>query len=361
MGTAKASVRLGYAASDVAGQLVFAFVSFYLLYFYTDVCGIPAATAGTILLAARLIDALDVPVWGLIFDRTRSRWGRCRPWFLWLSGPFALSGVLVFAAPQLAPGAAAAVAALTYVVCSILYTGINTPVTAILPALTDDPRERVVLTCWRMVGSKLGVLIVNLAALPLVARLGGGDQGRGFMLAVPVFAAGSVALYLFAFRRLGERDVAAAAPPVPLRRAWTAFRGNWPWFIIFSSSLCFWIAFIARISALPYLLEHGLHRKDLIGPANALDFLSLGPVFLLPWLCRRASKRTVWVLGLGGMLLGQGIMAWGLSGEPSVAVVLTGWAVGFAASGVAWRCRLPCWRMPSTTASGAPACGPRAC
>jgi len=67
--------RFSYAASDAGGQLVFAPISFYLLYFYTDVFGISAAAAGTILLIARLTDAVDAPVWGIIFDKTHSRWG----------------------------------------------------------------------------------------------------------------------------------------------------------------------------------------------------------------------------------------------------------------------------------------------
>ena len=93
--------RISYAASDTAGQLVFCVVSFYLMYFYTDVYGISAATAGSILLAARLIDAVDAPVWGIIFDKTHSRWGRSRPWFLWLCVPFATFGVLTFVTPTL--------------------------------------------------------------------------------------------------------------------------------------------------------------------------------------------------------------------------------------------------------------------
>jgi len=88
--------RFSYAASDVAGQLVFCFISFYLLYFYTDVYGISAGTAGTILLVARLVDAVDAPLWGIIFEKTDSRWGKSRPWFLWLCVPFALFGVLTF-------------------------------------------------------------------------------------------------------------------------------------------------------------------------------------------------------------------------------------------------------------------------
>ena len=122
--------RFSYAASDTAGQLVFCVISFYLLKFYTDVYGISAATAGTILLVARCVDAIDAPVWGIIFDKTHSRWGKSRPWFLWLCVPFAVFGVLTFLTPNLGGSAKIFYAAGTYIVCSILYTGINTPVTS---------------------------------------------------------------------------------------------------------------------------------------------------------------------------------------------------------------------------------------
>ena len=328
------STRAGYAASDVAGQLVFAFVSFYLLYFYTDVYGLSAAAAGTILLVARCIDAVETPLWGLVFDRTNSRWGKHRPWFLWLCGPFAVFGVLTFLTPELGGTAKVLYAAVTYILCSALYTGINTPVTSILSALTPDSRERVTLTCYRMFGSKLGVLIVNLSALKLVEVLGQGDDRRGFMLTMPLFAAGSVALYLFAFRHLRE-TVPATAAPSSVRGSFRALKGNWPWLIIFTSSLLFWIGFIARVSAAPYFFEYALGRRDLIPFANALDFVSLATVFLLPWFCRRTSKRNVWALGLLGMLMGQGIVAWGLQTGAVVGWVMTGWAIGFLASGVA--------------------------
>ena len=96
--------RLSYSASEVAGQLVFCVISFYLLKFYTDVYGITAAEAGAILLGARCIDAFDAPLWGIVFDRTRSRWGKSRPWFLWLwRAVSALFGVLTFATPRARP------------------------------------------------------------------------------------------------------------------------------------------------------------------------------------------------------------------------------------------------------------------
>lgn len=328
------TTRFSYAASDVAGQLVFCFISFYLLYFYTDVFGLSAGTAGTILLVARFVDAIDAPVWGLIFEKTSSRWGKSRPWFLWLCGPFAVFGVLVFLAPDLGHTAKVLYAAGTYIVASILYTGINTPVTSILSALTANPAERVTLTCWRMFGSKLGVLIVNVSAFQVVAWLGAGDDRLGFRLAMPLYAAGSVLLYLLAFRNLRE-VVPAPATAGAMLDGFGALRGNGPWFIIVASSLCFWIAFIARVSTVPYFFEYTLQRKDLVPLANGLDFISLGSVLVLPALCRRFTKRNTWLAGLLGLVAGQLLIAFGLAQGNSLPLVLTGWTLGFLASGAA--------------------------
>ena len=142
------------------------------------------------------------PVWGIVFEKTHSRWGKSRPWFLWLCVPFAVSGVLTFVTPNVGPTAKIVYAACTYVICSILYTGINTPVTAILAALTPDSHERVVadelphvrLEAWRPVRQPDGAW--------LVARLGHGNDRRGFMLVMPMYAVGTVVLYLVAFRNL---------------------------------------------------------------------------------------------------------------------------------------------------------------
>lgn len=326
--------RFSYAASDTAGQLVFCVISFYLLKFYTDVYGISAAAAGTILLVARAIDAVDAPVWGIIFDKTRSRWGKSRPWFLWLCVPFATFGVLTFLTPSLGHTGKVIYAAATYVVCSVLYTGINTPVTSILSALTPVPRERVTLTCFRMFGSKLGVLFVNLTTLKLVEYFGRGDDRKGFMMVMPLYATGTILLFLLAFKNL-EETVKEKHKPQPILNGFGALKGNWPWFIIFASSLFFWIAFIARVSTAPYFFEYTLHRKDLIGPANSLDFISLATAFLLPFLCRWTSKRNVWMTGLLGMVIGQFIVYIGVQNDLSVSWIMAGWAFGFLASGMA--------------------------
>lgn len=147
-------------------------------------------------------------------------------------------GVLTFVTPNVGHTAKIVYAGSTYILCSVLYTGINTPVTSILSALTPESRERITLTSFRMFGSKLGVLVVNLSVLKLVASLGHGDDRRGFMLVMPIYAAGTILLYLFAFRNLEEvvRDYKRA---VSVRSSFGAMGGNWPWLIIFASSIFF--------------------------------------------------------------------------------------------------------------------------
>jgi len=325
--------RFSYAASDAAGQLVFCAISFYLLKYYTDVAGLSAGVAGTILLIARMTDAVDAPVWGIIFDKTHSHWGKSRPWFLWLCFPFAFFGVLTFVTPDLGTTAKAFYCGGTYILCSILYTGINTPVTSILSALTPDPNERVVLTCYRMFGSKAGVLLVNATAWPLVAYLGQGNDRKGFLLTMPVYAVICILLFLLAFRNL-EEIVEEKKEALPIRSSFAALRGNWPWFIIFGSCLCFWIAFISRISMVPYYFEYVWHRKDLIPGVNSLDCVSLAGIFLIPWFCKRASKASVWTLGLIGSMLSQGLIYLGGAAH-SLPLVFVGWVAGILTSGVA--------------------------
>jgi len=326
--------RFSYAASDTAGQLIFCVISFYLLKFYTDVYGLSAATAGTIMLVARLVDAVDTPVWGIIFDKTHSRWGKSRPWFLWLCVPFATFGVLTFITPNMGHTGKVLYAAATYIGCSVLYTGINTPVTSILSGLTSDPRARVMLTCFRMFGSKIGVLFVNLTAFKMVSWLGQGNDQKGFMIVMPIYALGSIFLYLLAFRNLVE-IVPQERKSQSITKNFGAIKGNQPWMIIFISFFCFWIGFNAAVATLPYYFQYVLHRKDLIPLANSLDFISLSTVLILSFLCKRTLKRNVWITGLIGMMAGVGILFFGACHGNSLGITITGWGCIFLFSGMA--------------------------
>jgi sugar (glycoside-pentoside-hexuronide) transporter len=293
------------------------------------------------------VDAVDAPVWGIIFDKTNSRWGRSRPWFLWLCIPFAFFGVIAFLAPDLSPTAKAFYAGSTYIICSILYTGINTPVTSILSALTPDPRERVVLTTYRMFGSKAGVLLVNLTLFSLVAWFGQGNKKLGYVCTMTIFASLSVILYLIAFRNLKE-TVQEKHKSLPIREGFAAIKGNWPWIIIFTSCLFFWVAFISRVSMASFFFKYVWGVRELHGTlvermdageklgslALSLDVVSLAGIFLLPWLCKWAAKAHIWAWGLVGSVLCQFIIYAGVQIH-SLPLVLIGWVAGIITSGVA--------------------------
>lgn len=91
---------LAYASTDTAGNLLYCTMTSFIMYFYTDVFGISVAATGTILLIARIFDALDAPIWGLIIDHTNTKWGKNRPYWLWLAIPFGLTVFLTFLAPD---------------------------------------------------------------------------------------------------------------------------------------------------------------------------------------------------------------------------------------------------------------------
>ena len=329
------ATRFSYALPDVAGQLIFTFlIGGYMGKFFTDVYGLTAITCGSILGLARIIDGVDAPVWGMIFDRAHSRLGKFRPWFLWLCVPFAMFGVLTFLTPNLSYDRKVIYAAATYIICSVLYTGINTPVTSILTTLTTNPQERITLMSFRMYGSKLGVLLVNLTALKLVALLGHGNDRKGYALTLLIFATISVLLFLLSFRNL--REIVPQEKRIqPVLGTFGALRGNWPWFIIFFSSLLFWIGFIARVTVVPYFLQYNLHREDLTRYAYSMDFISLATVSLLPWFCRWFSKTAAWAWGLAGMVAGQLILYFGVAHGNSIPLIAAGWIVGFLGSGMA--------------------------
>jgi sugar (glycoside-pentoside-hexuronide) transporter len=327
--------RFSYAATDFGGQLIFQFIiGGYIGKFFTDVYGISAGAAATILLVARWVDAIDAPVWGIVFDRVRSRFGKHRPWFLWLCVPFAAFGVLTYLAPSLSYHNKIFYAAATYIISSVLYTGINTPVTSILTALTTNPQERITLMSWRMFGSKFGALAVNLFALKLVAYFGHGDDRAGFLKVLPLYAAGCVAMFLFGFFNLKEM-VVEEKKPQPILGTFGALKGNWPWFIIFVSSLFFWIAFIARYTVVPYYLEYNLHRADLTSLAFSLDAVSLATALLLPWFCRWFSKTAAWGWGLAAMIAGQLVTYVGIANGNSIPLIMAGWIIGLLGSGMA--------------------------
>jgi Na+/melibiose symporter-like transporter len=154
----------------------------FQLGFYTDVFGIKATAAGTILLLARVIDAFIDPTVGILADRTNTRWGKYRPWVLWTAIPFGLFFVLAFTTPDISEKWKIIYAGVTYTLLMAMYSFNNTPYSALHGVMTSDIKERTSIASIRFVFAMAAAFIVQGLTLPLVAKFGQGNDQKGGQL-----------------------------------------------------------------------------------------------------------------------------------------------------------------------------------
>lgn len=326
--------KVSYGLLDFAGNLAYNFGTTYILYFYTDSAGISLAVAGMILFLVRIVDAVDAPIWGIIIDKTNSRYGKCRPWFLWLPLPFSIFAALSFFTPDSSILTKAIWAGATYVLTSITYTGLNTPLSAILSLLTPSPKERLECNTYRMVGSTLGVFAMNATALPLIHYYGGTDEMIGFMYTAITFSIISCVLHLFAFYNIKEtvtQSVSEEEKPT-IRESFLALKTNYPWMIILFANLFFWIGHQGRGSSFIFYLTYNVPFKEHIAFVNSLASASLIFVILIPFYCKFAKKTTVWIAGLFVSTLGNLCLYY--SGDNFVMLCIS-WVMGNIGGSVA--------------------------
>jgi Na+/melibiose symporter-like transporter len=189
--------KLAYGIGDSAANFVFQMQLPFLTYFYTDVFGIGARTAGQVLLFSRIVDAFYDPIIGALADRTRTRWGRYRPWILWTAVPLAVALVLCYTTPQLDVQGKVVWAVLTYNLLMLLYAANNIPYCALSGVITSEPLERTSLASWRFVCAMATALVVNTFTVKMVDLFGRGNAQLGYPLTMALW--GSLAIVFFAF------------------------------------------------------------------------------------------------------------------------------------------------------------------
>ena len=168
----KFTEKVGYALGDGAANIAWRGVSTFLFIFYTDVFGINPAAVGLLMLIARFSDGISDVLMGIIGDRTKSKYGKFRPWILWTAIPMGVILSLLFTAPNLSPTGKLIYAYTTYIVFTLVYTANNIPYGALMAVMTGDDKERTSLGSYRMVGAFAGGMLVQGALLFLVAYFG---------------------------------------------------------------------------------------------------------------------------------------------------------------------------------------------
>lgn len=324
--------RISYGLGDVASNLVFVTVSSYLAYFYTDIFGISAAVVGTLLLFSRVFDAINDPIIGVIVDRTNTKWGKSRPYFLWFSIPFVILAVLTFYTPDLSVTGKIVYAFITYNLLNILYSLINLPLSTILPSLTSDPQERTVLNSFRMAGGQIGGFIVNLGALPMVSLLGRGNQQNGFIYTMILFGIIAATMYFITFANTRERvQPKGGHKSVPLKESVKALKGNIPWLIMLVVNFTYWNAYTVKTQTTPYYLQYNLDRMELVPILNGLTGIMVLAMIIVPLITKRIQKKRTMMIGYVVAGIGQFIV---FLGAESVFLLIIGNAICFFGLGM---------------------------
>ena len=224
----KLSIRekIGYGLGDAGGTVITCLIMNFLTFFYTDIFGLTPALVGTLFMALRIFDAISDPVMGIIADRTQSRWGRFRPWQLWIALPIGIIGVLTFTVPDASMNVKIAWAFGTYFLLSVGYTAINVPSCALIN--TRPTRHSEVISCqsWRFVLCGVAGFLVSVGLPWLVSALGQGNAAQGYQLGVGVLCAVAVVMFLCCFFWVRERVPLAMMGKFTLREHMAGLRKN---------------------------------------------------------------------------------------------------------------------------------------
>ncbi|KWV93887.1 MFS transporter [Erythrobacter sp. AP23] len=291
--------RAAYGLGDLGFNLYWSTVSFYILYFYTDVLGLSGKVAGLIFLVAMLWDAVTDPVIGILAQRTRSRWGSYRPYILFGAVPLALSLVLVFLDPGLEGAALVVFALASHMVFRTAYTVVNIPYSALSARITRSTEIRNELAAWRIALATIGTSFVAYSTLKLVGHFGDGDEPFGFVVTMSLFAGISLPVFLILFASVREGEMPAIGTSRP--DFWGAFSSlgrNKPFLVILGATIFATLGGVLVSKLLVYYFKYTLGDETAVGlvfAANSIVILFSAPLWA--YVTSKTSKRFVWRAG----------------------------------------------------------------
>ncbi|BFM06039.1 MFS transporter [Halioxenophilus aromaticivorans] len=247
--------KVGYGLGDMASNFYMGFFGLFLLYYYTDIFGLAPAAVATMMLVTKIVDAFTDPALGLIADRTNTRWGRYRPFLLWVAIPYGILGYILFLGPELSDTGKLIYAYVTYTAVMLAYTAINVPYSALLAVISPSAQERTKVTTYRFVLASVGTLAVAAFATPLKNWLGGGDELLGFRLTMIIFAILSVALFWVTFATTKER-IRLEPHKASVRTDLGEMITNKSWLILIVAGICIVTGLIARFASIVFYLKY---------------------------------------------------------------------------------------------------------
>jgi Na+/melibiose symporter-like transporter len=313
--------KLGYSLGDSAANFMFQIMIMFQLFYYTNILGISAGAAGTLLLVARVWDAIFDPFMGIIADKTRTRWGKFRPWLLWTSLPFGILFYLTFMTPDFAEGGKLAWAYISYIFMMMIYSANNLPYSALGGVMTGDMVERTSIASYRQVAAMGAAFIIQGFFMSMVNNFSQGNDVRGWRISIGIFAGIAVLFHLITFLSTKERIVPKKEEESTLKEAFTDLIHTGPWIAIFLATLFIFTNLSLRGGVLyyyfSYYLDTGTLQNFLSGfgygaqpdadttiakafelfNMSGMGFTIVGILLSKP-LAARFGKRNVFIVGL---------------------------------------------------------------
>ncbi len=275
--------KIGYSVGDTASNLFFQTFMLFLLYFYTDVFGLPAATVGTLFLITRIWDAFNDPIMGTIADRTNTRWGKFRPYILIFALPFGIMGVLTFTTPDFDATGKLIYAFITYNLLMMMYTAVNVPYSALMGVITSNSMERTELSTFRFVAAFIGGIIVQASTISLVKYFGNGNEAVGWQWAMGTLAGLAFILFFITFVTTKERVHPPKEQKNVLRQDLKDLFSNKPWLLIAGATIFQLLLIVIRNSSIMYYFKYYVQDQqiNLFGYSMDLSFEALASSFML--------------------------------------------------------------------------------
>ena len=267
MAKSKLSEKIGYGFGDMSSSMFWKIFSYYLPFFYSNIFGLSLIDAGVLVLVTRIWDAVSDPMMGIISDRTNTKWGKYRPYLLWVAPFFSICGILLFTTPDLAYGGKLIWAYVTYILMMTVYTGINVPYGAMLGVMTDDTNEKTVFSSFRMFFAYGGSFISLFLWEPLCNVMGGYNSPQGWFWAMVMIAAACFVMFILCF--LMTKEHLKTMSTVSVGSDFKALLSNKPWWLLIGAALCFNLFNTVRGATVAYFFQ------DIIGADVNLVFFGL--------------------------------------------------------------------------------------
>lgn len=312
------SEKIGYGFGDMSSSMFWKIFTYYLPFFYSNVFGLTLGEGFWLLLITKSWDAFFDPMMGIIADRTRTRWGKYRPYLLWIALPFAVMGVLTFTVPHFTHGLKLFYAYATYILMMTVYSAINVPYAAMLGVVSADDHERTVFSSFRMFFAFAGSFISLAIFEPIRDFFGGADKASAWTWTMGVVGLICAVLFICCFLLTREHvtttEVKTDKKEGSVGKDIKALLTNLPWWIMLTASIMAVFFSALRGGTAAYYFQDSIGTHNSLGWGLTLTcgiFLAIGEVsnmfgvIMAVPLSERIGKRNAYM----SAMLGAGLLS----------------------------------------------------